>query len=149
MATDRPNLPSAEVIAVLEGRIAAMNEGDGAAAAAFYTEDGVLEETDLTPHLVSVGREQLASRFDDLYDMGLRLAPAGAPIAYDRYVAEPTRFYNGNEPGRGAGMLVFEIDAGNKLAYQWMIGWAGGPRRPSPSTSRRPSTSRICRRAGS
>jgi hypothetical protein len=127
VATDRPNLPSAEIMAVLEGRIAAMNRGDGAAAAAFYTEDGVLQETDLTPHLVSVGREQLASRFDDLYGMGLRLAGAGAPIAYDRYVAEPTRFYNGNEPGRGAGMLVFEMGAGNQLAYQWMIGWAAGP----------------------
>ena len=57
VATDRPNLPSAEIMAVLEGRIAAMNEGDGAAAAAFYTEDGVLEETDLMPHGFSVGRE--------------------------------------------------------------------------------------------
>ena len=127
VATDRPNLPAAEVIAVLEGRIAAMNEGDGAAAAAFYTADGVLEETDLMPHGFSVGRDQLASRFDELYSLGLRLAPAGAPIAYDRYVAEPTRFYNGNGPGRGAGILVFEIGAAGKLAYQWMIGWAGGP----------------------
>jgi hypothetical protein len=140
-ATDPPNLPSAEIMAVLEGRIAAMNHGDGAAAAAFYTEDGVLQETDLTPHLVSVGREQLATRFDDLYDLGLRLAPAGAPIACDRYVAEPVRFYNGNEPGRGAGMLVFEIGPGNKLAHQWMIGWAAGPEKTwsilkSPSVDR-------------
>lgn len=127
VATDRPNLPSEEIVAVLEGRIAAMNRGDGAAAAAFYTEDGVLEETDLMPHLISIGRAELTSRFDGLYDMGLRLAPAGAPIAYDRYVAEPTRFYHGTQPGRGAAMLVFEIGPGNKLAHQWMIGWAGGP----------------------
>ena len=127
IAAHRPNLPSAEVVAVLEGRIAAMNEGDGAAAAAFYTTDGVLEETDLRPHLVSRGRDEIATRFDDLYGMGLRLAPAGAPIACGSFVAEPTRFSNGNAPGRGAAMLVFEIAAGNKLAYQWMIGWAGGP----------------------
>ena len=115
-------------MAVLEGRIAAMNEGDGAAAAAFYTEDGVLEETDLTPH-GSFPRGESGSRRGSTTStaLGLRLAPAGAPIAYDRYVAEPTRFYNGNEPGRGAGMLVFEIGAGDKLAYQWMIGWAAGP----------------------
>jgi hypothetical protein len=141
VATDRPNLPSAEVMAALEGRIAAMNEGDGAAAAAFYTEDGVLEETDLMPHGFSVGREQLAARFDELYSLGLRLAPAGAPIAYDRYVAEPTRFYNGSGPGRGAGMLVFEMGAGDKLAYQWAVGWAGGPAKTfaidkSPSADR-------------
>jgi len=104
-----------------------MNDGDGAAAAAFYAKDGVLEETDLTPHAISRGREELAARFNDLYDMGLRLAPAGASIACDRYVAEPTRFYNGNEPGRGAGMLVFEVGADNKFSYQWMIGWAAGP----------------------
>jgi hypothetical protein len=131
-------LPSDAVIAVLEGRIAAMNRGDGVAAAAFYVEDGVLEETDMNPDLVTRGRENLAVRFADLYGMGLRLAPAGAPIAYDRYVAEPTRFHRGNPPGRGAGMLVFEVDAQNHLAYQWMIGWAGGPEktfaiRESPS----------------
>lgn len=125
-ATDRPNLPSAEVMDALEGRIAAMNNGDGAAAAAFYTRDGVLEETDLSPHLVTEGRKDLAVRLTDLYDMGLRLALAGVPIACDRYVAEPVRFYN-DEGGRGAGMLVFEIDADSRLAYQWMIGWAGGP----------------------
>lgn len=107
--------------------MAAMNQGDGASAATFYTEDGVLEETDLRPHGFSVGREQLAARFDELYSLGLRLDPAGAPIACDRYVAEPTRFSNGTDPGRGAGMLVFEIGPGDKLAYQWMIGWAGGP----------------------
>jgi hypothetical protein len=126
-STDQPNLASAGVIKTLEDRIAAMNRGDGLAAAACYTPNGVLEETDLTPHLVSRGRAELATRFTDLYSMGLRLAPAGAPIINDRYVAEPTRFYNGNAPGRGAAMLVFEIAAGDRLAYQWMIGWAGGP----------------------
>ena len=134
-------LPSTPVMDALEGRIAAMNERDGEAAAAFYAEDGVLEETDLTPHGVSRGRAGLAIRFDELYDMGLRLAPAGAPIANGRYVAEPTRFYNGGMPGRGAGMLVFEVDAQNQFAYQWMIGWAGGPEKTfdlvkSPSVRR-------------
>ena len=78
MAADRPNLPSSEIIAALEGRIAAMNEGDGAAAAAFYTADGVLEETDLAPHGFAVGQEQLAARFDELYSLGLRLGPGGS-----------------------------------------------------------------------
>lgn len=134
-------LPSDAVIAALEGRIVAMNRGDGEAAASFYAEDGMLEETDLSPHLITRGRAWLADRLDALYDMGLRLAPAGAPIANGRYVAEPTRFYHGTMPRRGAAMLVFEIDAQNKLAYQWMIGWAGGPERTfglvkSPSVRR-------------
>lgn len=127
-SADQFNLPSAEVVAALEGRIAAMNRGDGVAAAAFYAPDGVLEETDMTPHLVTRGRDELATRFADLYSMGLRLEPAGAPIANDKYVVEPTRFYNlDTPPGRGAGMLVFEVNDQDQLAYQWMVGWAAGP----------------------
>ena len=134
-------LPSDAVVAALEGRIAAMNQRDGEAAAAIYAEDGILEETDLSPHGFARGRKGLATRFNELYDLGLRLAPAGAPIANGRYVAEPTRFYHGTMPGRGAGMLVFEIDAQNKFAYQWEIGWAGGPEKTfglvkSPSVDR-------------
>jgi hypothetical protein len=123
VATQRARRPSDAVMAVLEGRIAAMNRGEGEAAAAYYAASGVLEETDLDPDLVTRGREAIATRLGDLYDMGLRLKPAGAPIQYDIYVAEPVKFINANGPGKGAGMLVFEFNPRNEIAYQWVIGW--------------------------
>jgi hypothetical protein len=134
-------LPTDAVIAALEGRIAAWNRGDAEAAAAFYAEDGILEETDVSPHVITRGRTWLADRLNGLYDMGLRLAPAGAPIASGRYVAEPTRIYNSSAPGSGAAMLVFEIDAQDKLARQWMIVWTGGPVK-APGLVRSPSVRR-------
>jgi hypothetical protein len=42
-------MPSDEVISVLEGRIAALNEGDGKAAAAFYAVNATMEELDQAP----------------------------------------------------------------------------------------------------
>ena len=127
VATDRPNLPAAEVIAVLEGRIAAMNGGDGVGRGLLHGGRSPRGDPDPTPHgLPWAGRARVEVRRSRL-PRPASLAPAGAPIAYDRYVAEPTRFYDGTMPGRGAGMLVFEIGPGSKLAYQWMIGWAGGP----------------------
>jgi hypothetical protein len=125
LAPNKPNLPSTGVIAALEGRMAAMNRGDGEAAASFYAPDGVMYESDTEGW--TTGQEALAQHLNDLYRMGLRLAPAGAPIAWDRYVAEPARFYNSNGPGRGAGMLVFEVGDDGRFAHQWAIGWAGGP----------------------
>lgn len=114
--------PSAEIMQILQGRIAAINRGDGEAAAAYYADDGEMWETDLGPEAITRGREAIAKRLRDLYEMGLRIQPAGEPITYDRYVAEPVRFLNGNGPGEGAGILVFEIKR-REIVRQWVIGW--------------------------
>jgi hypothetical protein len=60
---------------------------------------------------------------------GLRLRPAGVPLQYDRYVAEPVTFYSPSDSSTNIGMLVFEMDADNKIAYQWVL---PGPERPAP-----------------
>jgi hypothetical protein len=119
---------SDEVVALLESRMAAMNRGDGLAAAEFYALDAAMEETDLTPHLVTLGRAAIGERLQSLVgDAGLRLISAGTPIQFDRYVAEPVVFDQDGGPGHGAGMLVFEIDSDGLIAYQWVIGWVDSP----------------------
>lgn len=67
------------------------------------------------------GREPIAARLQYLFDQGMRLKSAGASIQYDRFVAEPARFYGANGSGTGVGMLVFVLDAHNKIANQWVI----------------------------
>ena len=120
-----------------------MNRGDGRAAAAYYADDGGMEEMSESPSLVTSGRKAIAARLEDLYRMGLRLAPAGSPITYDKYVAEPVRFFNGRRPGRGAGMLVFEFNPAYEIVHEWVIGWvdesAGGSETAAPATTSSPA----------
>jgi hypothetical protein len=66
--------------------------------------------------VVSKGRDRIAVRLQHLFDQGMRLKPAGASIQYDRFVAEPVRFYNASGSGTGVGMFVFVLDAHNKIA---------------------------------
>jgi hypothetical protein len=123
LPVDQGSIPPPAVMEILEGRVEAMNRGDGDAAAAYYAVDASMAETDLGPNAITRGRENIAKRLRDLYEMGLRLEPAGVPIAYDRYVAEPVTFTNANGPGNGAGMLVFEFGPDDVIEYQWVIGW--------------------------
>lgn len=143
---NRLNLPTPDVMAALEGRISAWMRGDTQAAADFYAEDGVLREMDTSPDYVSEGRERIRWRLQDLYDAGLRLRPADAPLQYDRYVAEPTDFYPAEDESQAVVlMLVFEMDADNNIVYQWVPSGggpvpeghaAGTPAPGSPLTSR-------------
>ena len=55
--------------------------------------------------------DRIAVMLQHLLDAGMRLKPAGASIQYDRFVAAPVRFYNGDGPETGAGILVFQLDA--------------------------------------
>jgi len=119
--------PSAAVLDVLDGRIAAMNRGDGIAAAEFYATDARLEETDLNPDLVTRGRAEIGERLQGLADVGLLIERVGAPVQYERYVTEPVRFDQDGGPGYGAGMLVYEIGPDGLIAYQWVIGWVDSP----------------------
>ena len=117
-------MPSEEVMSVLEGRMAAMNAGDGKAAAAFYAANGIMEELDLDPPLVTTGRTAIGDRLEELVDVwGLRMRAEGTPSQFDRYVAEPVSFYPAEGSGTGAGMLVFEINKDGEIAHQWVIGW--------------------------
>lgn len=71
---------SKEAVAALEGRIAAWMQGDEVAAAAFYEENGTLEEMDQSPPIVTQGRAAIAKRLQDLIAMDVKMKPAGAPV---------------------------------------------------------------------
>jgi type II secretory pathway pseudopilin PulG len=125
-----PSKASAEVVALLDARIAAMNRGDGRAAGALYTQDGVLDELEGMPYASdgkstynTVGRAAIQDRLQLMVDLGLRLEAIGEPIMYGDLVAEPTRFYEAAGVGYGKAMLVFQISPDHQIAHQWMIGW--------------------------
>jgi hypothetical protein len=119
-------MPSDEVMSVLEGRIAALNEGDGKAAAAFYAVNATMEELDQDPPLVTNGRNAIGDRLEELVDVwGLRMRVEGSAIQFDRYVTEPVSFYAADGSGTGAGMLVFEVNKDSEITHQWVIGRVG------------------------
>jgi hypothetical protein len=121
---------SASVVALLDKRIATFNAGDSHAAAATYTENGILEELEppWPPGKAAytiIGREGIEKRLRSLYQSGLRIEAVGKPVQMGVLVAEPTKFRNATDPsGYGEGILVFQIKNG-LIAHQWMIGWAG------------------------
>ena len=120
-SSSTPGLASPGVVTMLEDRIAAINREDGQAAAAFYTEDAIMQEEDIG--LVTRGREQIAARLQLLIDSGLRMEPVGAPIQMGRFVGEAVRFYEFGGTGTGEGVLVFELDkSSGKIAHQWVTG---------------------------
>jgi hypothetical protein len=118
-------LASHEVAAMLESRIAAFDRADGRAAAAFYTEDAIMQEEDIG--LTTTGREQIAARLQYLMDAGLRMKAVSAPIQMGRFVGEAVRFYEAGGTGTGEGVLVFELDKNTgKIAHQWVTGEVRG-----------------------
>jgi hypothetical protein len=127
--TSRPNVPSRGVVSLLEGCMAAIDGGDGEAAAACYAEHGyMIEMGDLYRRVVTGGRANIAVRLLALRDQGMRLEPAGLPIQYGRLVAQPVRFTDADGRDAGAGMLVFDISPHHKITWQWVIGapWLAG-----------------------
>jgi hypothetical protein len=114
-------VPSDEVISMLEGRIAAWNRGDAQAAAAFYMVDGSLEEQD--NGLVTKGRAQIASRLHGLM-ADFKMEAVGTPIQWGRVVVEPINLILQGQPGPY--LLVFELGPdGRKIYRQWVM--AAGP----------------------
>jgi hypothetical protein len=108
-----------EVATMLENRIAAFDRADGRAAAAFYTEDAIMQEEDIG--LTTTGRDQIAARLQYLMNAGLRMKTIGAPIQSGRFVGEAVRFYDSSGTARGEGVLAFELDKNSgKIAHQWV-----------------------------
>jgi len=114
---------SSEVIATLEGRIAAYNRGDFEAAASYWAEDGVLLEYEGEPCTETRGREAIAARLEEVYG-SIRMDAVGTPLQFGRLVAEPVRFRPA--PGvdnYGEAMLVFEMDEDGKIAVEYVTFW--------------------------
>lgn len=120
-ATSSPTVvgqtPSDEVMSVLEGRIAAWNRGDGEAAAAFYAEEGILEETD--NGLVTRGRSRIAARLQELSEW-FGMEATGAPVQFGRLVVEPVNLILEGQPGLY--ILVFDFGPdGRQIYHQWVM----------------------------
>ena len=112
-------LASHEVATMLEDRIAAFDRADGRAAAAFYTNEAIMQEEDIG--LTTRGREQIAARLQYLMDAGLRMRTVGAPIQIGRFVGEAVCFYDPGGTAVGEGVLAFELDKDSgKIAHQWV-----------------------------
>jgi hypothetical protein len=71
----REGLASAGVVTMLANRIAAWDSGDGKAVAGFYTKDAIMEERDVSPAVVTEGREEIGTRLQYIIDAGLRMKP--------------------------------------------------------------------------
>jgi hypothetical protein len=125
-STPAAALAPAPVVAMLEGRIAAWDSGNGKATAAFYTKDAIMEERDVAPAVVTSGREAIGSRLQWIIDMGLRMKPVGTPVQIGRFVGEPVRFYTSAGARVGEAVLVFELAKDGKIAHQWVIGEVRG-----------------------
>jgi ketosteroid isomerase-like protein len=111
------SLAADEVIAVLRAREEAVNRGDGKAAAAFYAENGVLEELDTDPPTITTGRAALAVHLQELID-GPRLSieRAGHPLQFGPFVFEPVFL-----TGKVSYMLAYKINERGEIEHQWVF----------------------------
>jgi len=110
--------PSEDITALLEGRIAAWNRGDGAGAAAFYAEDAILSEED--NGVVTTGRAQIAARLQELIDDGFTLEAVGTPIQWGVLVMEPGNLILEGQPA--ALVMVFDLgNDGREIVRQWVL----------------------------
>jgi hypothetical protein len=80
-------LASPQVVRMLKNRLAAMDSGHAEAVAAFYTRTGVLEERDVTPAVVTKGREQIVRRVQVLQSYDMPLESESSVIQFGRYAA--------------------------------------------------------------
>lgn len=114
-----PGLASAEVVAMLGDRLAALNSGDPEAISAFYTRDAVLEERDVTPAIVTRGSDRIGERIGSIVRMfGMQLAPASPVIRLGGTVAEATSVPGYPDQGY---ILVYQLDPQGKIAHQWVL----------------------------
>jgi hypothetical protein len=113
-----PGLASPEVVTMLKNRIAAVNSGDATAVSKFYSQDGVLEERDVTPAAVTKGSEQIGSRIHGLATVGMQLQSASPVIRLGNTVAEAVKEAGATNAGW---ILVYSLDPNGKLGYQWVL----------------------------
>ena len=114
-----PGLASAQVDAVLEARIAAVNGEPGPDVASFYSADAVLEEQDVQPPVVTRGAQEISDHLAAYRGLGFRIDPAATPaIRLGRYVAEGLTWSYGLQ----GGIVVYELDDDGRIAHSWVIG---------------------------
>jgi ketosteroid isomerase-like protein len=111
------SLAGDDIVSMLRAREEAVNRGDGKAAAAFYAENGVLEELDVSPAQITTGRDALAVHLQELIDgPKLTIDQAGHPLQLGSYVFEPV-FLNGNV----SYILVYQVNERGEIEHQWVF----------------------------
>ena len=118
------DLAAPEVAAMLDARIAAMNRYDAKATAAFFSKDAVMEEIENgVPAATSIGRQEIANRFDEILSsskaLGI-LGRTGRPTQIGPYVAQ-TFSWGSRGATDGEGVLVFKLDGSGKIAHEWVV----------------------------
>jgi ketosteroid isomerase-like protein len=129
------DLASAEVAAMLNARLAAMNRFDAEAGAAFYAKDAVMEEHDpIIPGgvLVTEGRDQIFQRLQAAADYGRgegwRVEPGGVRSQIGDYVVSTEIFRVPGEQPLGQVVVVQKLDEEGKIAHEWaIIDWLQTP----------------------
>lgn len=117
-APDEPaGLASESVAAFLVDRVAALNSGDAAALAAFYTQDAVLEERDQDPPVITEGAEAIADHLVGYQSMGFRVATESVAVQYGQYASEELSWSGG-----AGGSVAYRFDDTGKIAHQWVLG---------------------------
>jgi hypothetical protein len=100
---------------MLEGRMAALNDGDAQALAAFYARDGVLEERDQHPAVITKGSGEIASHLEYYQSLGFQLRSESVAVTWGPYVAEAATWSG------GGGILVYQLDPDMRILHQWVI----------------------------
>ena len=121
-SSSTPGLASPQVVAMLRDRVAAVNGGDAKSIAAFYTSDAVLEERDVTPAVITRGRDQIAERIAGIVrTFGMQLEPTGPVIRLGATVAEATRASTGGTFGDDGFVIAYQLGANGRIAHQWVM----------------------------
>jgi ketosteroid isomerase-like protein len=116
-AQSPPGLASPTIIAMLESRAAAINDGTAEDIARFYTDDAVLEEHDRVPSAITEGAEAIGQHLNTYRKLGFQLQQTGTTTELGPFVAEPLLWSDGD-----GGYAVYRLSEDGRIAHQWVIG---------------------------
>jgi hypothetical protein len=113
-------LASAQVVAMLDARLVAMNGAGKQSLARYYSSDAVFEDHSITPTVVVRGGANVAAANETLSMMmagaGQRLTRKSDVIQEGSFAAHAIRL------GDTQGMVVYELNENGKIAHQWVFG---------------------------
>jgi hypothetical protein len=114
-------LAQEEVVATIDGSLAAFNRGDFDAFASYWTEDAVFEEPDIAG--VLEGRDAIVSTNEGYYSLGARYSREGAVIQRGNLAAYVVSCPPC--PGEWSGIDVVSFTDGWKIDHLWTGNTAG------------------------
>lgn len=122
-ATEGPaqGLASEEVVAVIDGSLAALDRGDWDAFAGYWARDAVLEDAGL--QTTARSREEIVDLNEGLYNLGARYFRTGAVIQLGSLAAYAVSCPDC--PGAWSGIDLVELDDELKIAHLWTGNTAG------------------------